>query len=113
MCLCHPVRWASVARAAPCHPCPNHSSRIQVRGLTRCLLFIEEGAMTRKLLLAGALAALATPLIAQSAAPAPQPVRPPLAQSPAPLARAPMAQRVLLRSEVDAQVRTHFARMDA
>ena len=59
--------------------------------------------MTRKLLLAGLAATLATPLLAQ--APAPQAT--PLAQ------RAPMADRVILRSEVDAQVRDHFGRIDA
>ena len=59
--------------------------------------------MTRKLLLAGLAATLATPLFAQASAPQVVPL----------VQRAPMADRVILRSEVDAQVRDHFGRIDA
>ena len=63
--------------------------------------------MTRKLLLAGLAAALATPLFAQTPAPLPAPKPVPFVQ------HAPMVDRVVLRSELDAQVRQHFAQMDA
>jgi len=58
-----------------------------------------------KSLIAGMLAAVAVPLLAQPAAPA-APMAPPA------MAR-PMAERTMTRSEVDARVRTHFARLDA
>ena len=59
----------------------------------------------RKFLVAGALAALAVPLLAQPTAPMAPPIGPPT------LAR-PMADRILTRAEVDAKVRAHFARLD-
>ena len=61
----------------------------------------------RKFLIAGLLAAAAAPILAQPAPPV-APVAPV-----APMARmAPMADRIMTRAEVDAQVRTHFARLD-
>ncbi len=55
----------------------------------------------RTLLIAGALAGLSMPLYAQASAP----LAPPAAAR-------PMADRIMTRSEVDAKVRTHFARLD-
>ena len=69
--------------------------------------------MNRNLLLATLFVTLGTPLIAQ--APPPVPVPPPAMSSPRAIPfvqHAPNADRVVLRSEVDARVREHFARMD-
>ena len=57
-----------------------------------------------KSLIAGMLAAAAVPLLAQSTAPT-APMAPPA------MAR-PMAERIMTRAEVDARVRTRFARLD-
>ena len=58
----------------------------------------------RKFLIAGLLAAVAVPVLAQPTAP----VAPVAPMAP----RAAMADKVMTRADVDAQVRTHFARVD-
>ena len=67
-----------------------------------------------RLLMAGLLAAVATPLLAQVAAPVPPraPVAPVAPVAPTP-AIAPMADRTVTRAEVDARIRTHFAQLDS
>lgn len=61
----------------------------------------------RKFLIAGLLAAVAVPVLAQ-----PNPPVAPRAPIP-PMAPMAMADKVMTRAEVDAKVRTHFARVDA
>lgn len=64
-----------------------------------------------RLLIAGLLIAVATPLFAQTAAPVPPlPPTAPLVPT-APIA--PMADRTVTRAEVDARIRTHFAQLDS
>ena len=64
--------------------------------------------MMTRLFMAGLLAAAATPLLAQAAAPVPP--RAPVAPT-RPVA--PMADRIVTRAEVDARIRTHFAQLDS
>jgi Ca2+-binding EF-hand superfamily protein len=64
--------------------------------------------MMRKFLIAGLMAAAASPLIAQASAPVP-PAAPRAPVAP----MAPMApDRIVTRAEVDARVRAHFAELD-
>ena len=68
----------------------------------------------RKLLITGLLAAVAVPVLAQTAAPVAPPAPPAPIAPVAPIARfAPMADKVVTRAEVDAKVRQHFAKLDA
>lgn len=62
----------------------------------------------RKLLIAGLLAAAASPLLAQP----PAPIAPPATIAPM-MPLAPMAGKVVTRAEADAKVRQHFAKLDA
>lgn len=76
--------------------------------------------MNRKYLIAGLLSAACSPLLAQVAPPPAAPTPPIAPAPPAPPvpgahmgAHMAMNNRVVTRAEVDAKVRTHFARIDA